>query len=165
MMEDVDYINKPTPMLRAIWQAWLDELRDPANKQAKGVLHVVIDPPDSDGATCKRCCMGVLADILVARGLLSSQQASDTALLQYSYSSAVVTKSHHCSLTAMVPWGARRGLMPDKAQQIYLENLNDAGVSFEGIANWIERYVPVVETEADLDSTVIQPEDKPDADA
>lgn len=136
-------------MDKEIAREWVEELRKGDRKQARGALHVI----NEDGSE-SFCCLGVLEDILVRKGLEQRvfvagdpEGIGAEKLDQYGYygiddsqlgnETGVLTKSAQAALGIEV--GNPDVELADGDGVASLAELNDEGYTFEQIADLIEK--------------------------
>lgn len=119
-------------------QAWIDALRSGKYKQARGALARV----DEDGCT-SYCCLGVLADIAGAAVIDSD---GDSGRLTFDFGDGSIED-------AVIPLSVRSTIVTDLDLDLQviikkygsddlmrtLSTKNDDGVTFEGIATYLEK--------------------------
>jgi hypothetical protein len=111
---------------------WVAALRSGDYQQGKGALHQY-----STGNPDLFCCLGVLCHLAAEAGVVQSH-LTGRGEVQYDHAALILPPS-------VSEWAGLGGNLspqvPLNGDMISLANLNDAGVSFETIANRIEEHL------------------------
>jgi hypothetical protein len=135
------------PVKREIRDAWIKALRSGEYVQGKNMLHYL----DADTGVNHYCCLGVLSELALEAGIVETLPCRLDQMTVFSYFHPLKYTSidtfDELSQSNLI-WTVRDWAKFYNDFQISdLVSLNDAGTDFSVIADYIENYVIVDESE------------------
>lgn len=135
-------------MNQEIKARWLEALRSGDYKQTDGYLNISSAIPEDDEFD-GYCCLGVLCEIAVADGVIQKQRVSENSFFEYGnpdkgdwdYSVLPVSVQDWAGLTESNPSVNAIEADDDPLADNWmpLSEPNDNGMTFDQIADWIEK--------------------------